>query len=230
MTHAYADVNQLNPEIAGDGKQRGFRLDRYGELVVATREGLVDAWTREGRVFIGANPVIGQPETMSSTAGTAVTLTDPSIRFTVPSGLVVVPISVTVSAHHTTAKHAVFSVIATGSDSYTSGGDAVPATVYNALVNSTTVQRPTAVTKFHYSDTALVEAALVGPRLLKTYFKNATATDPTDWVPEYNIMKGDPMVYIKGPGSFLVWAVEETAAVEAEFTLMWAELESSTVP
>jgi len=229
MTHTYADVNQLNPELAKDGNFRGFRVQRDGSLVVASREALVDAWTREGRVFIGDTPVQGVPETMSA-AGTAIVLTDPSLRFTVPSGLVVVPISVQISGHHTTAKHAIFTVLATASDSYTSGGDVVAMPVYNALINSTTQQRTSAVTNVKYSDTAIVEAALVAPRLLKTYLKNATATDPTDWAPEYSILKGDPLVYMKGPASFLVYVVEETAAIEAEWTMMWAELDNSIVP
>jgi hypothetical protein len=165
-----------------------------------------------------------------SSNGTAVLLTDPSLRFTVPSGLVVVPISVQISGHHTTAKHAIFQVLATASDSFTSGGDAVAMPVTNALINSTTQQRSSSVTKVHYSDTAIVEAALVAPRCLKVYLKNATATDPTDWCPEYNILKGDPMVYMKGPASFLVYVLEETAALEAEWTMMWAELDPSTVP
>ena len=43
--------------------------------------------------------------------------------------------------------------------------------------------------------------------------------------PEYNILKGDPMVYIVGPASFLVFAVQETTAMEALFSLSWAELD-----
>ena len=229
MTHAYGDVNQLAPELAKDGNFRGFRLSREGALLTATREGLVDAWTREGRVFMGTTPVQGVPETMSAN-GTAIVLTDPSLRFTVPSGLVAVPISVQVCTHHTTAKHAQFFVLATASDSFTSGGDTVAMPVTNALIRSTTQTRTSAVTNVKYSDTAIVEAALVGPRCLKSYLKNATATDPTDWNPEYNILKGDPMVYMVGPASFLVYVLEETAAVEAEWTMTWAELDPLTVP
>jgi len=222
-------VRQVNPGVASDGDEPKFRMNRDHALQVNSREALVDQWTRDGRVFIATTPVQGVPETMS-TAGTAVLLTDPSLRFTVPSGQVVVPISVQISAHHTTAKHAIFQVLATASDSYTSGGDAILMTPYNAVINSTTQLRGSSITKLHYSDTAIVEAALVAPRCLKVYLKNATATDPTDWCPEYNIMKGDPMVYMRGPASFLVYVVEETAAVEAEWTMMWAELDGATVP
>jgi len=222
-------VQQINPGVARDGTAPKLYLNRNRALQVNSREAQVDQWTREGRVFMASTPVQGVPETMS-TAGTVVTLTDPSLRFTVPAGLVVVPISVQISGHHTTAKHALFHVLATASDSFTSGGDAVLMTPLNALINSTTQARGSSVTKLHYSDTAIVEAALVAPRCLKSYLKNATATDPTDWVPEYNIMKGDPMVYMVGPASFLVYVVEETAALEAEWTMMWAELDGAIVP
>jgi hypothetical protein len=222
-------VKQVNPGVASDATLSQLYLNRNHALQVNSREALVDQWTREGRVFMATTPVQGVPETMSA-AGTAIVLTDPSLRFTVPSGQVVVPISVQISGHHTTAKHAIFQVLATASDSYTSGGDAVLMTPLNALINSTTQARGSSITKLHYSDTAIVEAALVGPRCLKSYLKNATATDPTDWCPEYNIMKGDPMVYMIGPASFLVYVVEETAALEAEWTMMWAELEGGTVP
>jgi len=224
------ECNQLNPGVLVDGaKDAALYFNRNHALQVNSREAMVDQWTRQGRVFIGSTPVQGVPETMSA-AGTAIVLTDPSLRFTVPSGLIVVPISVQVAGHHTTAKHAIFHVLATASDSYTSGGDAVPMPVTNALVTGTAQTKSTGVVKLHYSDTAIVEAALVGPRCLKTYLKNATATDPTDWNPEYNIMKGDPMVYMVGPASFLVYVVEETAALEAEWTMMWAELDAGSVP
>lgn len=222
-------VRQVNSGVAPDGTSSQLYLNRDHALQVNSREALVDQWTRAGRVFMASTPVQGVPETMS-TAGTAIVLTDPSLRFTVPAGQIVVPISVQISSHHTTSKHALFHVLATASDSYTSGGDAVLMTPLNALINSTKQERGSSVIKLHYSDTAIVEAALVGPRCLKSYLKNATATDPTDWCPEYNIMKGDPMVYMRGPASFLVYVVEETAALEAEWTMMWAELDSGVVP
>jgi hypothetical protein len=103
-------------------------------------------------------------------------------------------------------------------------------TPVNALINSTKQERGSSVIKLHYSDTAIVEAALVAPRCLKAYKKDATATDPTDFNPEYNILKGDPMVYMVGPASFLVYDVCETAAHESEWTMMWAELDGAIVP
>jgi len=223
-------VRQTNQGVASDGDDVMLRLNREYSLQVNTREAMIDKWIREGRVFIANNPVLGQPETMSAT-GTALVLTDPSLRFTVPAGNIVVPIFVQVTSIQINAKKACFAVIANSADSFTSGGDAVLATAKNAVVTPATMTalRGSSVTKLHYSDTSIVEAALTSPRLLKFLKKMGTATDETSWNPEYNILKGDPMVYLVGPASLLVFDVQETAADEAEFTMCWAELDGGAV-
>ena len=90
--------------------------------------------------------------------------------------------------------------------------------------------RSAPLTNVHYSDTAIVEAALVNPRLLKR-IKHEGVVGEVDapWEPEYNILKGDPMVYMVGPASFLVFAIQETTAMEAEFSMSVAILDASTV-
>jgi len=194
-----------------------------GDKQESGREALVNQWTSEGRVFIANNPVIGQPETMSAT-GTAIDLTKPSIRFTIPAGVLVVPIHVALSVVTVAAKDDIFAVIVSETDSYTSGGDAVATLVNNAVVQGDAgALRSTGVTNLHYSDTAIVEAGMTNPRLLKIQeFQGPTVVGTVN--PEYNILKGDPMVYIVGPASFIVHHVQETTAAEAEFSLSWAEL------
>ena len=223
-------ADQYAPGIASENTIAGIRMTRDGSLYINSREALVDAWTRDGRVFITNNPVIGQPETMSAN-GTAITLTAPSIRFTVPSGMMVVPIHVAVSNLRVITLDDLFAVIATGSDSYTSGGDAVLMTAKNAVIQPNSgAMRSSGVTNLHYSDTAIVEAALVNPRLLKRIKHEGVAGEvDAPWEPEYNILKGDPMVYIEGPGSFLVFAIQQTTAAEAEWSMSWAELPSALV-
>lgn len=230
MTDIRAFSDQYAPGVVSENSIGGLRMNREGILNVATREGLVDAWTRDGRVFITNNPVIGQPETMSA-AGTAITLTAPSIRFTVPSGIMVCPIHVKVSNLRVITKDDLFAVIATGSDSYTSGGDAVLMTAKNAVIQPNSAQmRSSGVTNLHYSDTAIVEGTLVNPRLLyRAKHEGVVGEVDAPWEPEYNILKGDPMVYIEGPGSFLVFAIQETTAAEAEWSMSWAELPSGLV-
>ncbi len=196
--------------------------DEYNGQHGDSREGLVDAWTRNGRVFIANEAVAGVPETMGA-AGTAILLTAPAIRFTVPAGALVVPIHVQLAVVAVAAKDDLFAVIATAADSFTSGGDAVPMLVKNAIINGTSEARSTGVENLHYSDTAIVEAGLTAPRVLKAQeFQGPTVVGTVN--PEYNILKGDPMVYLKGPASFLVYSVQETTAGEATFNLSWAEL------
>lgn len=229
MAELTGDVRQVNPLVLSDNDEASVRLNREYALQINTREGLVDKWTREGRVFIAQNPVTGQPETMSAT-GTAITLTAPSLRYTIPEGNVVAPISVQVNGFVANAKKALFCVLVSDTDTYTSGGDAVLMVPRNALIQSNAALRGSSISKLHYCDTAIVEAAVTRTRTLKFVRKMGTATDETTWNPEYNILKGDPMVYIVGPASFLVYVVSETAALEAEWTMSWAELSGAVVP
>lgn len=228
MAHQFGYIDQVSPALGTDGAWEGLSQNRDHALQVNTREGLVDQWTRDGRVFVASNPAPQTPETMSAT-GTALTLTDPSIRYTVPAGVIVVPIRVQLAAITVAAKDDIFAVIVNNADSYTSGGDATAMACRNAIVNSTTMARATSVTNLHYSDTSIVEAALTNPIILK-YEESQGPTAVATWNPEYNILKGDQMVYLVGPASFLVFAVQETAAAEATFSLSWAELQASTVP
>lgn len=197
-----------------------------GDAITSSREALVNKWTSEGRVFVANNPVIGAPETMSA-AGTSITLTAPSIRYTVPAGSLVVPIHAAVSNLRVITKDDLFAVLVSETDSFTSGGDAVAMLVNNAVVQGDAAAlRSTAMENRHYSDTAIVEAALTNPRLLKRIkHEGVVAEVDAPWEPQYNILKGDPMVYIVGPASFLVFAIQETTAAEAEFSLSWAELD-----
>jgi len=229
MAHQFGYIDQVSPALGTDGVYEALYQNRDHAQQINSREGLVDQWTRDGRVFIASNPVQGQPETMS-TAGTAITLTAPSLRYTVPAGVIVVPISVQIADLVVTQKHCVFGVIVNNADSYTTGGDTVAMACRNALVNGATMARATGVTNLKYSDAAITEAALTNPTYLKTLKREATATDETSWNPEYNILKGDPMVYLIGPASFLVFDVQETTPAEAEWAMSWAELQADTVP
>jgi len=221
-------VKQVSAGQSNDGDIEPLALNRGKALQVNTREGMVDQWTRDGRVFIASNPTQGSPETMSA-AGTAITLTAPSLRYTVPAGAIVVPIHVALSVITVAAKDDVFGVIVNNADSYTSGGDTTAMACRNAIVNSTTMARPPTVTNLHYSDAAIVEAALTDPTYLKIQESQGPTAEAT-WNPEYNILKGDPMAYLVGPASFLVFAVQESTAAEAEFVMSWAVLDAGSVP
>lgn len=229
MADMRAQVKQQNDSIEVDGPSfLPLKMTRDHALQVNSREALVDMWTRDGRVFISGTPAIGTPETMSA-AGTAFTLTAPSLRFTIPSGVIVVPISVEMQIATVIAKSDLFGVLVSDTDTFTSGGEAMQA-ARNALIQSNEALRQTGVTNLLHSDTAIVEAALTRPRILKTLKRQGQLAElNTTWNPEYNILKGDQMVYIVGPASFLVFAVQETTAAEATWSMSWAELDADTV-
>lgn len=223
-----AKVQQISGGIVRDGDTARIGMNRERALHVNNRSALVDMWTRQGRVWTASNPAIQTPETMSAN-GTALTLTAPSLRYTAPAGSVVVPIHVQFAAAQVTAKNDLFAVIATASDSFTSGGEAL--TPYNAIVDGsgTGAEYPSTVTNLLNSDTAIVEAALVRPRLLKIESHESLADAVTPTAFEYNILKGDCMVYMIGPASFLAWLVQETTAAEASWSMSWAVLDAAAV-
>lgn len=229
MSNLLAKVKQYANSILNDGAGWDpLYKTRDHALQINDRSALVDMWTRDGRVFISGTPAIGTPETMSA-AGTAVTTTAPSLRYTIPLGVTVVPIHVAVEVATVIAKDDIFVVMVGDTDTYTSGGEAMQS-ARNAFIQSNAALRTTGVTNLLHSDTAIVEAALTRPRILKTLKREGQAAElNTTWNPEYNILKGDPMVYIKGPASFLVYVVQETTAAEATWSLSWAELDDGTV-
>lgn len=223
-----AKVQQVGSGLLRDGQSGSLMQTRDRALQVNDRSALVDMWTRQGRVWTASNPAIQTPETMSA-AGTALTLTAPSLRYTVPAGAVVVPIHVQFAAGQVTAKNDLFAALATASDSYTSGGEAL--TPYNAIVDGsgTGAEYPSTVTNLLNSDTAIVEGALTRPRLLKIESHESLADAVTPITFEYNILKGDCMVYMVGPASFLAFLVQETTAAEASWSMSWAVLDAGIV-
>ncbi len=229
MTDIRAKVQQTAPGGGNDGAFAATRQTRTGHLPVDSRESLVDAWTRDGRVFQSGTPLPSVPETMSA-SGTAIVLTAPSFRYTVPSGATVVPISASVSGQFLITKDALFVVMVTDTDTFGSGGTAAQS-ARNMLVQTAGAQaRDTSVTNLLHSNAAIIEGSLTNERTLKVLQRVGAAadTDPA-FNPEYNILKGDPMTYLIGPASFLVWIIQETTALEGIFTMTWAEIQRSEI-
>ncbi len=233
MEPAAIVVRQRSSTPIAEGQSGFFTGNRESGLFTNSREGLVDYWTRDGRVFLSSiSGTLGTTETMSA-AGTVVTATAPSVRFTVPAGLCVCPIFAQLKVATVIAKDDIFCVVVGGSDSYTSGGGL---TTHQMVARSAVVLpnsgaiRGSVVTNLFNSDVALVEAALTQPRVLKQIKREGQAAElNTTWMPEYNILKGDAMVYLVGPASFLIFEVQETTAAEAEGAIMWAELDPSVI-
>ncbi len=228
MAHAFAKIDQVSPALGEDAEWEGIYQNRGHALQTNSREGLIDQWTRDGRVFVANQPVLGGPVTMSAT-GVVTDLTKPSIRIGIPAGLIVVPIHVQLSVVTVAGTDDVFAVLINNADSFTTGGDSVAMLVRNALVNGTTQARSSGTVKRHYSDDAITEAALTNPIPLKLVESQGLG-DPATFNPEYNILKGDPMVYVAGPASWLIYLTQETTAAEGNFCLSWAELQADTIP
>ena len=231
LSDLLAKVQQYAAGLVRDGDKERLHMTRDRALQINDRAALVDMWTRDGRVFQFSNPAIQTPETMSA-AGTALVLTDPSIRFTVPAGGLVVPISVSVKVAAVVAKDDLFAVIASETDTYSSGGETCT-TPQSLIVRGAgaIADRASIITNVFHSDTAIVEAALIRPRLLKVIKKEGVASAVADFHfnPEFNILKGDPLVYLEGPASFLVYHVQETTAAEGQFTVTFAVLDPGSV-
>ena len=209
----------------GTGVSKGAFADvlatARGALSVNTLDALVERWTADGRVFQSGTPAMGTPETMSA-AGTAFTLTAPALHMTIPSGLTVVPIMIQVAGASVTVKRNLFAVMTSDTDTFTSGGEAMQA-ARNMLTESATAYRTTGVTNLVHSDTAIVEAALTRPRILATAIQNPVNLEANF---EYNILKGSPFTVLTGPAALVVYVVEETTAMEATWTMTWAELDT----
>ena len=225
MTAIAGSVQQQSREVTSDGLDKNVHVNRGGQLETNNIMALYDSWVRAGRVFETHNATIG---TMI-TGGVGITLTVPSFRFTVPSTRVVVPISVQIAAVTVVNKDDHFIVVATHTDTYTSGGLA-GSTVQPLFIDNLGAGAPesSAVTNVYNNDTTLTEAALVAPRQLKSMFRVGVAAEvQMTWQPEYNILKGDPWCYIHGPGSFLVFVGQETTAPEFSYCVTWAELDKN---
>lgn len=193
-----------------------------GALTVNDPGALYERWLADGRVFQTGNAAIATSVT-GSAAGTAIVATAPTLRYTVPAGLTVVPVSVQIAYINVSAKRNSFAVMTSDTDTYTSGGLAGSA-VRNMLTESNAAYRTSSVTNVFNSDTTLVEAALTRPRMLKHGLTNNALLGESF---EYNILKGDPMTVLTGAASFLVWLVQETTAAEFFYTMTWAELDTT---
>ena len=69
-----------------------------------------------------------------------------------------------------------------------------------------------------------MEAALTRPRILATAIQNPVNLEANF---EYNILKGSPFTVLTGPAALVVYVVQETTAMEATWTMTWAELDTA---
>ena len=228
MTDIRGLVQQQSRSVSADSAWQSIPSLRDGPMVTAD---IIHQWVREGRVFQTHNPTIGTALTGSAAAAGGHVLTAPSLRMTIPASTVVVPIrfKATFSAMAGTPNE--MAIVASETDTYTSGGTSVTLTAYSAFVHSVGAPRSSAVTNLRSgSGSALVEAALSNPRVLDLqYFARADAvSEPkADW--EAALAAKGSFYYVAGPATILIYLSAVTTALTYEFLWEWAELDKNVL-
>lgn len=197
---------------------------RGGEIVTSSVDALYSQWLRAGQVFEAHFATEGGTATIEQNA--AMDLTEPFFRLTVPSSKIFVPIRVKVSnqAVWTTADAIV--LLTSDTDTYSSGGAAPDVRNLAAVSSLDSALGSTAMTSIYDGDSVLTEAALTNPRTIdvKHFLTGGLFIDY-----EYNILKGDPMVMVHGPSSFLAACKLAAAGAEVLYSVVWAELDKSAL-
>lgn len=196
--------------------------NRGGALVTSDPRAMYDQWLRAGKVFTAHGPDALTVITIPQNA--AYDLTKPSFHLGVPSSKVFVLIRLKIAnlAVWTTADGV--TVGSSDTSAYTSGG--VAANVRNAAaVSSLDSALGTSVaTNVFEAGSSLLAPALTNVRYFDTVYY---PTGNLAAVYEYNILKGDPMFMVHGPGSILAWIKLAAASASCLFVAEWAELDKS---
>ena len=229
MTDIRGLVQQQSRSIAGDSTYINLPALRDGPLVTAD---IIHQWTREGRVFQTHNPTLGTALTGSAAAAGGHVLTAPSIRMTVPVSTVVVPLRFQAKMSAMAGTPNEFAIIASETDSYTSGGTSVTLAALSTFISSGSGSpRSSAVTNLRSgSGSALVEAALTNVRVLDINYlarADAVSEPKAEW--DANLAMKGAFYYIQGPASILIYLSAVTTALTYEFVLEWAELDKNVL-
>lgn len=215
-------AQQQGRAISADGTPVNPYFNRGGAIGTSSIQSLYDQWLRAGKVFEAHFATEGGTATIEN--NTAIDLTEPFFRLTVPATKVVVPIQVKIAPALVweTADEVV--LYAADTDTYSSGGAATD--VRSMFISNQGLKNPvsSAVTSVFDGDSVLTEAALTNPRIIDVAgFLTGGLHVPY----EYNILKGDPWAFINGPASFAVAVSRTTTTLEVLYTVKWAELDSS---
>lgn len=221
-------AEQQSYSVSPDDANVAWRGTRSGAGFTSS---IIDQWRRAGKVFQTHNPTLGTAITFSAAAAGGHVLTAPSIRFSVPSSLVVVPLRLKVRFSAMAGTPNEMALVASETDTYSSGGTSVTLTAYNTVIDNATDLATSAVTNLRSgSGSALVEAALVDPRVIDIqYFARADAVSEPKAEWNFSAAAEDALYYVSGPASILVYISAVTTASAGEFVLEWAELDKSEI-
>lgn len=221
-------VQTQNYSITSDSTTGVWHGTRSGAGFMAD---LVHQWRLAGKVFQTHNPTLGTAITFSAAAAGGHVLTAPSIRMSVPTSLVVVPLRLKVEFSAMAGAPNEFALIATDTDTYTSGGTSVTLTAYNSVVDGVTALGTSAVTNLRSgSGSALVEGTITNPRVIDIgYFVRADAAAEPHAKWDWSAERDGGFYYVHGAASILIYISAVTTASAGEFIFEWAELNKSEV-
>jgi hypothetical protein len=218
------EVRQSALLALGEGTLPTIPMLKMGVPIGATKW---DLFALAGRMYNLKQTTIGTILAGSAADNAGIVLTAPTIRLTVPTGKTMFPYRFQMAGvpAATSVDHEI-AVIASETDSYTSGGTAL-----TPLNWRTDNPRATSMTNvYHAAGSAIVEAALTRVRALYQAIYPYAAAFATSYELEINKEVVWPdLIPIVGPASFLVFLSAKTAAVAAYFSLDWAEVDTVSV-
>lgn len=218
------EVRQDSLLSLGDGNTPAVPLARMGFPANISKW---DMFALAGRMFNLKQAVIGTMLNGSAADAGGVVLTAPTVRFTVPTGYTVFPRRFNLAAiPGATTTVGEIAVIASQTDSYTSGGVAM-----TPLNWRTDNPRATIVTNCYTgSGSAITEAGLTSVRALYQENHNVAAAFATSYELALNkVVQWEDLIPIVGPASFLIYISGANAVHTFTFSLDWAEVQTVNV-
>lgn len=217
------EVRQQTLTSLGDGNVPPAPMLRMGIPIMATKW---DQFALMGRMYNLKQTTIGTALAGSAADNAGIVLTAPTVRLTVPTGKTIFPRRFELAIATLAGVDNEIAVIASETDSYTSGGTAL-----TPLNWRTDNPRSTSMTNvYHAAGSAIVEAALTRVRALHQACLPLAAVFATSYDLKYNhTVLWDDLIPIVGPASFLIFLSAKTTANTHYFSLDWAEVDTVNV-
>jgi hypothetical protein len=183
-----------------------------------------DRFALGGQMFNMHQAALGTAIAGSAADNAGIVLTAPTIHLTVPLGTVMFPRRFDLALVNTGVDNEL-AIAYTTTDSFTSGGTAcLPANWRSGGAASACTNAVVA------AGSAIIEAALVGVRVLWQRVIPLAAVFATNYTLQYNeTVEWDDLHPVIGPASFLVFLSAKTAANTHYFSLDWAEVQLANI-
>ncbi|MDQ1307670.1 MAG: hypothetical protein QG671_3503 [Actinomycetota bacterium] len=206
---------------AGEGTPPAGAMSKFGVPAVMSKW---DLFALGGRMFNLGEGTVGTVLTGQAVNAAGIVLTAPAIRLAVPTGTTIFPRRLNLAIETTAGTLNEIAVVASDTDSYTSGGTAVVPKNWRMDDKRSSAMENV----YHCSGSAIVEAALTNPRHLWKYVRPAAFT-AGETFEGLTTVKWDDLIPLIGPCSFLVYLGAATTALTYMFALDWAEVDSAVV-